>query len=77
MVFLYVPIREEAFETVNDYFATSLVSDLGLPNESMIGTVLRDGKVIVPRGEDDVRAGDHLLVCCTASAVTDVRDLFS
>tara|TARA_B100001123_G_scaffold444924_2_gene595068 strand:- start:9489 stop:10826 length:1338 start_codon:yes stop_codon:yes gene_type:complete len=58
-------------------FSTSLVSDLGLPNESVIGTVLRDGKVIVPRGEDDVRAGDHLLVCCTASAVTDVRDLFS
>ena len=52
------------------------VKDLRLPRESIIGTVLRGGEVIVPRGDHVIREGDTLLVCCKDAAVRGVRDLF-
>ncbi len=58
-------------------FGPTAVRDLGLPRDSIIGTVLRAGEVIVPRGDDRVEAGDRLLVCCTEAAVRGVRDLFA
>ncbi len=58
-------------------FAAAVVRDLGLPEESIIGTVLRGTDVIVPRGDDRVQGGDRLLICCTEAAVGGVRDLFA
>ena len=58
-------------------FVATAVKDLGLPVGSIIGTVVRDMDVIVPRGDDRVEGGDHLLICCTAAAVGGVRDLFA
>ena len=58
------------------YPATAL-KDLELPSESIVSTLLRGGDVVVPGGQDVVRAGDRLLVCCTDAAVADVRDAFS
>ena len=58
-------------------FAATIVRNLGLPEESIIGTVLRGTDVIVPRGEDRVQGGDRLLICCTEAAVGGVRDLFA
>ena len=58
-------------------FQSTAVRDLGLPKDSIIGSVLRDGAVIVPRGDDRVQGGDRLLVCCTEPAVRGVRDLFA
>ena len=52
------------------------VKDLRLPRDSIIGTVLRGGEVIVPRGDHRIQAGDTLLVCCKDPAVRGVRDLF-
>lgn len=58
-------------------FPPTAVRDLGLPRDSIIGTLLRAGDVLVPRGDDRVQAGDRLLVCCTEAAVRGVRDLFT
>jgi len=63
--------------TVPDGFAATEVRGLGLPPGSIIGTVLRGVDVIVPRGDDRVEGGDHLLICCTEAAVDGVRDLFA
>ncbi len=63
--------------TVPDGFAATPVMHLGLPEESIIGTVLRGMDVIVPRGNDQVEGGDRLLICCTEAAVGGVRDLFA
>jgi trk system potassium uptake protein TrkA len=59
-----------------EYPATAL-KDLGLPTDSIVGTVLRGSDVMVPGGTDDVLGGDRLLVCCKDSAVHQVRDLFA
>ncbi len=58
-------------------FQNSTVRELRLPQEAIIGTVVRDDEVIVPSGDDSVKGGDHLLVCCTEAAVANVRDLFT
>ena len=53
------------------------VRDLALPRDAVIGTVLRDGGVFVPGGDDRVAGGDRLIVCCTEAALRDVQDLFA
>ena len=62
---------------VPETFAVTALRDLGLPEESIIGTVLRGMDVIVPGGSDRVEGGDRLLICCTEAAVSGVRDLFA
>ena len=52
------------------------IRDLGLPPDSIVGTILRGGTVVVPGGDDVVQGGDRLLVCGTAAAVRQVRDMF-
>jgi trk system potassium uptake protein TrkA len=42
----------------------------------IIGAILRQGKVIIPRGSDDVQGGDHLLVFCMRSEEEGVREFF-
>lgn len=57
------------------YPATSM-RDLKLPPESIVGTIIRRDDVLVPGGKDQVRGGDHLIVCCTEAAAAEVRDVF-
>ena len=57
------------------YPATAM-KDLDFPPESIVGTIIRSGDVIVPGGQDQVYGGDRLLVCCTEAAVSQVRDVF-
>jgi len=47
-----------------------------LPRDAVIGTVLRDGRVLVPGGGDAVAGGDRL-VCCTEAALGDVHSFFA
>ena len=63
--------------TVPAGFPATALQQLGAPEASIVGAVRRDGEVIVPRGRDEVRAGDRLLVFTTAAAVDRVRDFFT
>ena len=47
--------------------------DLEMPNEAIIGSIVRGSEVIVPRGEDHIEPGDHLLVCSTGISAEQVR----
>lgn len=49
------------------------VTDLGLPRESTVVAVLRDGHVLVPRGDTVLHQGDEVLVLVTGGAEDDVR----
>ena len=59
-----------------DYRPTAL-RDVNLPTDSIVGTILRKGRVLVPGGDDQVCPEDRVLVCCKDSAVRQVRDLFA
>lgn len=49
------------------------VFDLGLPRESTVVAVLRDGHVVVPRADTVLMAGDEVLVLVTGGVEDDVR----
>ncbi len=49
------------------------LSDVGMPRESTIVAVLRDGHVVVPRSDTILRAGDEVLVLVTGGVEDDVR----
>ncbi|CAN5484138.1 Trk system potassium transporter TrkA [soil metagenome] len=51
--------------------------ELDAPPESIVGAILRGTEVIVPRGQDQVRPLDHLLVFATARSAGSVRDYFA
>jgi len=61
---------------VPDHYPATTLRELGVPVESIVGAIRRAGDVIVPRGRDVIRAGDHLLVFTTAAAADRVRDFF-
>ena len=53
------------------------VRDLALPRDAIIGSVIRDGDVLVPGGDDRVEGGDRLIVCCAETALREVNELFA
>jgi trk system potassium uptake protein TrkA len=48
---------------------------LDFPRDATVVAVIRDGHVIVPRGDTVLAAGDEVLVLATADAETAVREL--
>jgi trk system potassium uptake protein TrkA len=48
------------------------IAELGLPRDSTVVAILRDGHVIVPRGDSVLRSGDEVLVLTTPEAEDDV-----
>ncbi|OIQ85320.1 Trk system potassium uptake protein TrkA [mine drainage metagenome] len=51
--------------------------EVKLPNGVLIGAIVRDGKVISPRGNSVVQAGDRVILFAAAEAVKKVEKLFS
>ena len=62
--------------TVPTGFRPRALSDMKSPGESIVGAILRRNEVIVPRGQDQIRPLDRLLVFATARSVARVRDYF-
>ena len=52
---------------------TKEITQLGLPRESTVVAVLREGHVVVPRGDTVLLAGDEVLVLVTGGVEDDVR----
>ncbi|MGB1586792.1 MAG: Trk system potassium transporter TrkA [Thermoplasmatota archaeon] len=48
----------------------------GLPNHSIIAAVVRGEEVILPRGEDRIQPGDHVVAYALSEAVTKLEKLF-
>ena len=53
-------------------FEERLVSDLDIPRDSLLVTVMRGENVYIVRGTTTVKPGDHVLVASTISAAADV-----
>ena len=51
------------------------LSTLTFKKNILIAAVLRDGKVIIPRGHDAIEAGDSVVVVSEAAAVHDISDI--
>ena len=47
------------------------------PPQSIVGAILRGMEIIIPRGPDQVRPQDRLIVFAAADSVAAVRDYFA
>ena len=51
------------------------IAELGFPRDATVVAILRDEKVVVPRGETILRAGDEVMVLVTTDSEDAVRQL--
>lgn len=54
-------------------FAGRAVSELSLPRDAALVTILRGGRVIVPQPDDTLEGGDELLFVTTAAVEQDIK----
>lgn len=58
-------------------FAPRALMQMNAHPRSIVGAILRGSQVIVPRGPDQIRPHDRLIVFAAADAVSSVRDYFA
>jgi len=50
---------------------------LHLPVFAIVGAIVRDGRTIIPRGGDEIRGGDRVLVFCEQASEASMRHVLS
>lgn len=53
------------------------IVELGFPRDSTVVAVLRNDRVVVPRGDTTLQAGDEVLVLVTAESIDEVREILT
>ncbi|HET6399428.1 MAG TPA: Trk system potassium transporter TrkA [Candidatus Thermoplasmatota archaeon] len=53
------------------------IRKLPLPENAVIAAIVRDGKAILPRGDDQLQAEDRAVVFCTGDVTADVERLLT
>ena len=56
--------------------ATPGVAEIQFPPDSIIGAVMHEDQMIVPKGDTQIRPGDRVVVFTLANALTEVESLF-
>ncbi len=56
--------------------ASTAIADLGIPRDATVVAVVRDDRLVVPRGDTVLQVGDEVLVLVTADAEQGVHRLF-
>ena len=67
-------LEAEALETSG--ILNTPLKELAMPDDTVIGAILRGGTIIVPSGSVQVQAHDHVLVVTTTASVAAVEKLF-
>jgi trk system potassium uptake protein TrkA len=52
------------------------LKDVRFPKDSLVTTILRGDNVIIPRGEDEIHAGDSVIVISSADSLEGVQKIF-
>ena len=68
-------IEAEAMET--SPLVGAQIKEANLPSGVIIGAIVRNGEVVIPRGDTDVRARDRVILLATADTVKKVEKLFA
>jgi trk system potassium uptake protein TrkA len=62
---------------VSPRFEPKPLKGIGAPADVIVGAILRGREVIIPRGDDRVEPGDHIIVFSTRQAAERVQAYFS
>ena len=66
------------FRAVEDTKAVGIpLMDLGFPKGGIIGAITRGEKIIIPRGNDMIMAGDEVIVFALPEAIPEIEALFA
>jgi len=68
-------IEAEAVET--SPLAGNTLREAGLPSDVLVGALVRDGKVIIPRADTMIENNDDVILLASARSVKKVEKLFS
>ncbi len=53
------------------------ISELKIKSDVLIGAIIREGEVIIPRGQDCLLVGDGVIVVSKAMGMSDITDIIS
>lgn len=72
--------KAEAVEFIvkEDNAATNLpLMDLKIKNNVLVSCINRSGRIIIPRGQDMIKAGDSVVVITTNTGLNDITDILA
>lgn len=61
----------------NSLVAGKTLQELDFPDGSLVGTIIREGEIIIPRGPDRIEPGDDVIVFAIPGAISDVEKKFA
>lgn len=70
--------KAEALEFIiksNSAITGKPLQDLKLSKNTLIAAISRNGKMIIPRGQDTIEVGDSVIVVTTKSCINDITDI--
>ncbi len=70
-----IEVLELEVDRSNPIVGKSL-AEVKFPKNCLVASIMRDEKAIVPRGDNDIRAGDSVVVITAADSLDSVRKLF-
>jgi trk system potassium uptake protein TrkA len=62
--------------TLPEGFETVALRDIKPPTLARVGSIIRSSRVIIPGGNDELRAGDGVLIFCTRDDEEQTREFF-
>ena len=72
--------KVEIMEILGSYrssITNKALKDIKFPKNTVIGTIVRGGEIIIPTGEDVIKEGDKLIVFVLKESVKDVEKLLT
>lgn len=72
--------KAEAIEFVvnnNSVNINKKLKDMKINEDSLVSTIVRDNKIIIPTGDDVIKAGDRIIVVTKSTKLLSVDDIFS
>jgi len=62
--------------SVKPEFSGKIIKDLGMPSSAIIGVIQRHNKVIIPKGDTDIRFEDILIIFTKADNANRIKEFF-
>jgi trk system potassium uptake protein TrkA len=54
-----------------------MIRDIDFPKEAIITTIVHDGQIIIPHGNDVIQANDRVIVLTQLAEVPRIKQLFN
>ena len=76
-IFYSGAVRAEVTLAAGSPAADQEIADLNLPRDSTVVAVVRNDRILVPRGDTLIRVGDEVLVLVTTDSEEEVRQILT